>query len=226
MELVKTLSSSLSKSIRESILTMLANGSLRPGAPLDERKLAQEFGVSRTPVREAVVYLVARGFLTMDARAGIAAPKLSLRTLRELLELLGELEAVAARLAAKRANSEERALLQQTLAACEAAEATVDIEGYEAANTAFHGVIYTACRNDSLVDQVKSIRFRCLGYTRGRFESPGRMLRSLSEHKAIGNAICNSDEFAAHLAMMEHISIGGREFSEFVSGLSPDLIAV
>ncbi len=210
--------------VRHAILQDMASGALRPGEPLDEKRLCERFGVSRTPVREAFLQLVAQGFAVNEARSSVTIPKLSLQRLRNVLELIAELEATSARLAAKRATASERQLIQTTFEQCRQAARDGDATAYELANDAFHQSIYAASHNDLLDEQVRQMRTRVAGYTRNRFDSPGRIERSVDEHRAVALAIAAGDSTAASQAMFEHIAIGGKDFAEFVSGIPASLL--
>ena len=113
---------------------------------------------------------------------------------------------------------------EEALAACAQASARDDALAYRDANDHFHDLIYAACRNETLVDQIRALRTRCAAYTANRFDSPGRMQRSAREHTAITEALLRSDPAEAQAAMLVHISIGGSDFAEFVSGLPQDLL--
>jgi DNA-binding GntR family transcriptional regulator len=213
----------LTESIRLSVIKDLSSGVLLPGHPIDERALSEQYEVSRTPIREAILQLAAQGFVVVG-RSGASVPKLSIHMLRELLELLGELEATAAKFAARRMRPAEKQEIEQALADCVDAAKANDPLAYDAANTRFHELVYHAARNDSLIDQIRRLRTRSAGYTADRFESPGRMQRSLQDHAAIVAALLHGDPEQAHAAMLDHISIGGRDFAEFVSGLPAELL--
>ncbi len=212
--------------VRLAILEDLASGALRPGEPLDEKLLCERFGVSRTPVREAFLQLVAQGFAVNEARSSVTIPKLSLQRLRDILELIAELEATAARLAARRATAAERQAILASLEQGRRIAADGTARTYEVANDGFHRAIWSASHNELLEEQVRQMRTKTAGYTRNRFDSPGRMHRSVEEHQAVALAIANGDEAAAWQAMSEHIAIGGRDFAEFVSGIPASLLSV
>lgn len=214
----------LAESIRLSILQDVDSGVLGPGQPIDERRLSERFEVSRTPIREAILQLAAQGFVVMEPRSGASVPKLSIQALRELLELLGELEGAAAKFANRRIRPAEKAALEVALRQCNEAAARDDALAYREANDRFHDLIYAACRNEVLVAQIRALRTRCAAYTANRFDSPGRMLRSVQEHAAITESLLRGDPAQAQAAMLEHISIGGRDFAEFVSGLPKELL--
>ncbi|MBO9647991.1 MAG: GntR family transcriptional regulator [Variovorax sp.] len=216
----------LAESVRMSLIKDLSSGAMRPGQPIDEKLLCDRFQVSRTPIREAILHLAAQGFVVINPRSGATVPKLSLQMLRELLELLGELEGTAASFAARRSRPSERAELQSSVDECMKAAERGDSAAYAAANDRFHELVYDACRNGSLVEQIRALRTRCASYTANRFDFPGRMERSSREHEAVCKAILAMDPQAARDAMLEHISIGGKDFAEFVSGLPPDFVGL
>src|SRR5688572_24403654 len=93
---------SASESVRQQLEHDISNGALLPGDALDEEALAQRFGVSRTPVREALLQLSVRGLVSIAPRTGIYVSRLSIPELANLLELLAELEGACAKLATRR----------------------------------------------------------------------------------------------------------------------------
>lgn len=203
----------------------LLSGTLVPGTVLDERSLAEKFGVSRTPVREAVLHLAAQGMLNVVPRVGVVVPKLGIQELLALLEMLAEMEGACAKFAAKRMDAKERKALREALVACENAAATGNSKAYDNANKKFHQILYTGARNDWAARQVYSLRLRCASYQRSRFDLPGRFEQSLQEHREVVAAIESGDVEAARLAMVRHISVGGNDFAEFVSSLNQNLLA-
>ena len=213
----------LAAHIRQSVIEDLSLGTLRPGMALDEQLLCDRFQASRTPVREAMLQLAAEGFVTAGARSGVTIPKLSIARLRELLELLAEMEAAAAKFATRRLDAPGRDVLRVAFGRCEVA-AGGDPVGYRDANDRFHRAIYDAARNETLVQQIRGLRTRCAAYTQDRFESPGRIGRSLEEHRHLLAEIEGGDPARAHAAMLDHIAIGGRDFAEFVSRLPPSYV--
>ena len=211
----------LAAHIRQTVIDDLSQGALAPGMALDEQALCTRFQASRTPVREAMLQLAAEGFVTAGSRSGVVVPKLSIARLRELLELLAEMEAAAAKFATRRLDAPARAALRAAFKHCEVAAAAADPAAYHDANDHFHQAIYEAARNQMLAHQIRILRTRCAAYTQDRFESPGRIGRSLEEHRHLLVGIESGDPARGHAAMLEHISIGGRDFAEFVSRLPP-----
>ena len=216
---------SLSDIVRAEMERDLLSGRLAPGTVLDERSLADRFGVSRTPVREAVLFMAAQGLVNVIPRVGVVVPKLGIKELLGLLEMLAELEGVCAKFAAKRMDTTQREEFRAALKACRAAAKADDHKRYGDANARFHAAIYAGARNEWAAHQVKALRLRCAAYQQSRFDLPGRLLRSLDEHEKIASAIDSGDPEAARMAMQEHISVGGQDFAEFVSSLNPNLLA-
>lgn len=205
--------------IKAAIEAEIESGTLPPGALLDERTLAERFGVSRTPVREALQQLAAQNLVRIAPRVGVFVSRLSITQLRETLELLGELEAVAAKLAARRMDDEQRALLAVSMAQC--AEASNDNDGkrFAEANATFHDLIYSGSHNEYLAQQINGIRRLMQRYRPKIFLTPAQRQKALQDHQKLADAILHGDEVAAHDAMLQHAPVGTTGFSEFLSTL-------
>ncbi len=203
--------------IRRQLEDEINAGQLLPGDALDERELAQRFGVSRTPVREAVTQLAAQGLLTTAPRQGVYVARMSIQELLGLFELLAEIEGVCAKYCARRLTEALRSQLteihQNSLRFVE----TDDALGYSQSNVDFHEALYRGCRNAFLAEQLRSIRRRTQMYRQNSFLQPGRMRISYDDHQRVLDAILAGDEKAAQQQMIEHISVGGTGFAEFVS---------
>lgn len=215
---------SLAEGVRTRLEKDILGGVLVPGQALDERSLAEQFGVSRTPVRNAIAKLASQGLLRVVPRVGVVVPKLNIKELLSLLEMLVELEGICAKFAARRMDARERKALREAMLACEAAAASGDAKAYGAANGKFHAAIYDGCRNEWAAEQVRSLRLRCALYRRSRFDLPGAMAKSLQEHRTVFEAIERGDAEASRQAMAEHIAVGGKDLAEFVSLLEPELL--
>lgn len=212
---------SLSESARLRLEALINDGVLMPGDAIDELALAARFGVSRTPVREAVRELQLQGLVQVVPRHGTYVARMSVKSLLAMFELLAELEGICAKLAARRLDPAGRQRLEQAWQSCRVASERADPELYGNANLAFHEVIYLATNNRFLVEQVKQIRRRTQMYRRTAFQQVGRMATSLADHERIVSAVVQGDAEAAALAARTHIAIGGQGFAEFVSTL-PD----
>ena len=202
--------------IRNQLEEDFREGRLLPGQAIDEKALAKRFKSSRTPVREALLLLSAYGLINIQPRAGIFVRKLKPTELVAMMEALGELEAVLARLSTQRIDASKReellACLQQTQQAAELS----DVSGYIAANARLHDVIYRASGNPYLVAQTKLVRLRISGYRRHLFAAPGRLMQSLHEHRLVVESILAGRADEAYKTMRDHISAGGQAFADLL----------
>ncbi|WP_041527277.1 GntR family transcriptional regulator [Paracoccus aminophilus] len=185
------------------ILTAIDNGSFRPGDRLVESELAERFGVSRTPVREALQRLETQAMLKRDGRSLIVAT-LDHNQLAELYTVRSELEALAARLAARHATPEEIRVLK---AMVEDDHAIInDPQALARANRRFHHQIHLASHNRYLVQQLDLVHRSMALMAKTTLAAEGRGARALEEHKALVDAIATGDAQAAEAALRQHIS--------------------
>ncbi|HPU50622.1 MAG TPA: GntR family transcriptional regulator [Burkholderiaceae bacterium] len=207
---------SLQERIRHSLEAEILSGVRPPGSPIDEKALARDFSASRTPVREALLTLSARGLVQIVPRSGIHVRKASTAELVATLEALVELESVLARLAARRASPEQCKAMRKALARAGARALANDRKGYEAANAVLHEQIYHCAANPVLVEQARQVRGRLSAYRKRGFDQPGRLAVSDREHAAIVSAICEGHDAEAAEAMRLHISVGGEAMMALV----------
>ncbi len=185
------------------ILEAIDTGLYKPGDRLVESELAERFGVSRTPIREALQRLETQSLLTRDGRSLIVA-SLDHNQLAELYCVRSELEGLAARLAARHATQEEVRLLRAMVE--EDRQLVDDPPALSRANKRFHRQIHLASHNRYLVQQLDLVHrsMALLANTSISFE--GRGVQTIAEHDAIVEAIAASDRDAAYLALKDHIS--------------------
>lgn len=207
---------SLQELIRSQLENDYREGHLLPGQAIDEKALATRFKSSRTPVREALLWLSAHGLIDIQPRAGIFVRKLKPSELVAMMEALGELEAVLARLSTQRMDVQKRHELMLCLEQTQGAAEANNMPAYIAANARLHEVIYRASGNPYLVSQTKSVRLRISGYRRQLFAAPGRLLQSQQEHKLVVEAILAGHPNEAYEHMRAHISAGGRAFADLI----------
>lgn len=131
-----------SEILREAIEEMIAVGTLRPGHHLDETELAKQFGVSRTPIREALIQLASMGIIVMRPRRGAVVAETGPQQLIEMFEVMAEFEAMCGRLAARRMSATEHSALLAAHQACKEARDAADPDQYFYMNEAFHEQIY------------------------------------------------------------------------------------
>ena len=199
------------------ILEAIDTGLYKPGDRLVESELAERFGVSRTPIREALQRLETQSLLTRDGRSLIVA-SLDHNQLAELYVVRGELEGLAARLAAKHATPEEVRLLRDMYERDKALES--DPEALARANRRFHRQIHLASHNRFLVQQLDLVHRSMALLATTSIAAEGRGADTLREHGTIVAAIEAGDGDAAYRALCDHIS------KAFVTRLKLDADAV
>lgn len=209
----------LSDKIRLALEAEITAGRLVAGSRIDEQSLMDQFEVSRTPAREAIQQLITAGLVTSVPRQGAVVASLSVAEYVAMLEILMELEGLAARLSARRMPAVQRRQLEQADAACRKAAAKDDPELYGRANHEFHEIIYDGSLNDMLARQLRSMRLRMRHPQRALFDRPGRIRNSLAEHGIVLQAILNGDEEAAYRAMTGHISSGGNVYADAIASM-------
>ena len=201
LESYKPLRELVLEAIREAIM----NGSLKPRERLMEIQLAEELGVSRTPVREALRKLELEGFIVMVPRKGAYVADLSLKDIADVFEIRAALEGLAAGLAAERITDEELEYRERHLVEKGDAISQNDMERLVAIDTDFHEAIYRASRNERLFVIINNLREQIQRFRATSLAYPGRMKQSLEEHRIIVEAIQSRDVQGARQAAQEHI---------------------
>ena len=207
--------------LRERIEEDVATGALPPGTRLDEAELATRFGVSRTPIREALFQLASVGILEIRPRRGAIVPELSLRQIVEMFEVMAELEAMCGRLAARRMSEPEHRELVRAHEACEAARNVEDSDGYYYQNEIFHHVIYAGSHNAFLAELVSQQHRRLRPYRRLQLRVRGRIANSYNEHKKVVEAILAGDSELSAESLRTHVLVQGERFADMVALLQP-----
>ena len=185
------------------VLDAIDRGDYRPGDRLVESELAERFGVSRTPIREALQRLETQPVVARDGRSLIVAT-LDHNQLAELYTVRTELEALAARLAARHATREEARVLGQMV--IEDRRIIDDPQALSRANRRFHHQIHLASHNRYLVQQLDIVHRTMALMARTSLAAEGRGEKSLAEHQTIVDAIAAGDAEAAEAALRTHIS--------------------
>lgn len=195
------------------ILEAIDMGEYKPGDRLVESDLAERFGVSRTPIREALQRLETQSLLARDGRSLIVA-SLDHNQMGELYVVRRELEGLAARLAARHANAEEIAVLKDMVQADDAL--VDDPPALARANRRFHKQVHLASHNRYLVQQLDLVHRTMALMATTSLAAKGRGEIAQAEHKEIVAAIAARDEAGAEQALMDHISVA------FVTRLKQD----
>ncbi|GAA5234319.1 GntR family transcriptional regulator [Verticiella sediminum] len=214
----------LGDQVLTQLRTEIQNGTLPVGARLDEQSIAQRFQVSRTPAREALRGLAALGLVQTLPRQGAIVRGLSAREYVAMVEILTELEGLAARLATRRMTLAERQALTPVHARVQDAARRDDVQDYAKANADFHQAIYAGSRNEILGRQIRDMRHR-MGALANPFLRPGRLQQSCREHASVLAAIQAGDEAGAYAAMVEHITAGGSIYADLVAAMPAELAA-
>ena len=195
-------------------------GVLKPGDRLDERQLGLRFGLSRTPIREALVQLGAIGLAISGPRRGTVVAEVTLAELIEMFEVMVELEALCARLAARRMTPAQIARLEARHSAAQPLAEAGDHDGYYLANVQFHEALYAGARNAFLERQTLWLSRRLSPYRRLQLRRPGRLATSNREHAQIIDAVSRADPEAAARVMRQHVTVQGTGLVDLFAMLS------
>ena len=209
-----------SAKIRDSLEQRIIEGEMGIGKRLDEAELSLQYGVSRTPVREALQRLAESGLAEHIPRRGtfVRAPGLS--ELVEMFEVMTELECMAVRLAIRRANTVDIDVLTESNEACRAAFKADDTKRYYELNAAVHGQIYKMSGNGFLASEAQRLHDRLRPFRRLQLRVRGRMGESMDEHDLILASIRDGDVQKAVDTMRSHITVLGERFNDLVSGFN------
>lgn len=208
-----------SETLREQIEEMIAVGRLAPGQHLDETVLAEEFGVSRTPIREALIQLASMGIIVMRPRRGAIVAEIGPQQLIEMFEVMAEFEAMCGRLAARRMSAAEHATLMASHLACKQARDSSDTDAYFYKNEAFHEQIYAGSHNTFLAEQARALHRRLRPYRRLQLRVRDRLKTSFDEHDGVVNAIIAGNSELTVELLRQHIMIQGQRFADLVASL-------
>ena len=188
----------------DRILPTLDPKTLSPGEPLAEKALAEQFGVSRTPVREALHRLEQSNLAERGSRRAFFVREMKAEDLAELFEAVGEVESALAALAAHRLTEVERKTLMAIL---EEGRACDDPEAYSGINKYFHNTIKAGARNSALAATLEDLNLRTMAWRAANFhENTNRPATSRVEHQAITEAILAQDAEATRSLMRSHVA--------------------
>jgi DNA-binding GntR family transcriptional regulator len=215
-------SSTRAEEIRQLLADEIVRGRLPPGLPLEEIELARKFGVSRTPVREAIRQLEATGLAEARPRRGAVVAGVTRERLEEMFLVMLELEALCAREAARSMKPDERTALAAIHADGETLAEAGDPDAYARYNLMFHDAIYIGTHNTYLAELTTTVRKRLAPFRRVQFFGAGRIAFSQVEHGKVVDAIARGADDEAAEAMRAHI----RVVREAYETLVPDFGAV
>ncbi len=203
---------SLSKVVSEQIRSRILDGKLRPGERLVEDRLSAELGVSRVPVREALRVLSTEGLVRLEPNRGASVADVSAETVADLVEVRTLLEALNARLAARRHDPEIVAALQDTLKRGNAAAQSASPDQLARLNGEFHERLAEASHNSVLSDIMRSLRERTsLAFA---INGRARAREDWKEHAGILAAVIDGDEELAALLASRHVQNAAAAFAK------------
>lgn len=207
--------------IAEAIEGLIFNGEFSDGDRLDEIRLAEKFGVSRTPIREAFQRLSLSGLVEAIPRRGVFVRQPGLVELLEMFEVMAEFEGICGRLAAVRITNDALEALQDANAACQTAVQAGDADAYYRENERFHHIIYRQSGNAFLEVEASRLHRRLKPFRRMQLQLRGRLAQSMSEHEAIVQALTNAGAEDAGRLLREHVAVQGEKFHHLMSSLKP-----
>lgn len=199
----------LYQEVAERLRQRIFSHELQPGTWVDEQALADHYGISRTPLREALKVLASEGLVTLKPRRGCYVTEISEQDLDEIFSVMELLEGRCAHDAALKAGEAQLGELEKIHARLEAAGAAHDIDGFFEANQAFHHKLQEIAGNRWLLNVIGDLRKVIKLSRHHSLFSDGRLQQSLTEHRAILGALVARDTEAAEQRMRAHIR-GGR----------------
>ncbi|MGO5165004.1 MULTISPECIES: GntR family transcriptional regulator [unclassified Candidatus Paralachnospira] len=205
--------------LRRAIL----RGELVPGQRLMEIRLADQMGVSRTPVREAIRKLELEGLVVMVPRKGAEVAHISGKNLRDVLEVRRALEELAGELACERMSAEDFKKLEQANLKFASVLDSDDITVLGQADEEFHGLIYQATDNDRLVQMVNHLREQMYRYRIEHLKNKSQRTILLQEHQDIMRALAARDVEAVRRAIRAHINKQEAQIAKMIKEQSNDL---
>ncbi|PQO22966.1 GntR family transcriptional regulator [Rhodobacteraceae bacterium WD3A24] len=203
LNILKTVS--LTSALERQLEDLILSGKLPPGARLNEIQLAERFGTSRGPVREATRSLEAKGLVEVIRNRGVFVRQLNLDEAGEIYDLRATLFAMAGRLVAPRMTGKLAAHLEALVQKMEGAARDNDLAAYYPLNLEFHEAILKASGNKTLIrEYTRFVNKMHLFRVKSLFED-GALVISNSEHRAIVEALEAGEPDHAHLTLLRHV---------------------
>ncbi|MFM1807264.1 MAG: hypothetical protein RL212_1523 [Pseudomonadota bacterium] len=198
----------LYEEVAERLRTSIFSHELEPGAWIDEQSIAIQYGISRTPMREAIKILAAEGLITMKMRRGAYVTEVSKSDLNQIFTVLALLEGQACRDVATRASEGQLEALDSIHLKLERAAADRDLEQFFTINQQFHDKIQEVCANPWMQRVIDDLRKVLKLQRRDSLSKRGRMESSLLEHRKILSALLARDADLSEKLMKEHLLQG------------------
>ena len=208
-----------SETIFDDVERLILDGTFADGDRLDEVQLATRFSVSRTPIREAFQRLAVSGLVEHIPRRGVFVRHPGAVELIEMFEVMAELEATCARLAALRIEEDALHALRAANDRCQDAVSKGDSNRFYDENETFHHLIYHNAGNSFLEGECRRLHNRLKPFRRMQLRAPGRLKQSMAEHEAILEHLTARDGLAAAAAIRDHVSVQGEKFHYLMTTL-------
>ena len=205
--------------IAEELQELIFANNFTDGERLDENRLAEMFGVSRTPMREALKNLAMAGIVEQIPNRGMFVRYPNPIELLEMFEVMSEFEALCGKLATKRISEEALEALNASNIKCQEAINKSDPDRYYDENELFHQIIYKQSGNAFLEQEALRLQKRLQPFRRIQLRFRGRIQQSMLEHEKIVKALSGGDSLAAEITLREHVAIQGEKFYQLVASL-------
>lgn len=197
---------SLRDQVYQELRRAILSGPISPGSVLVQEQLAEQLGISRTPVRDALDRLANEGLVLRRNGGRMQVAPLSLNELREKYEVRQVLEGLALRLAAQQLDESAMAKLERLVQTMRAAAEAHEHQRVTEAGNEFHDIIIAACGNQYLIQLLTSLNDSIRRYRQFAADLPGRATENIREHEQIYLAIAGGDFELARQHMEQHIA--------------------
>jgi DNA-binding GntR family transcriptional regulator len=209
-----------SDQVRRQIAEKIISGEFGPGEELDEKRLAETFNVSRTPVREALRQLAASELVEWRPHQTAIVAKITPSRMVEMFEMMAELEGFCGRLAARRMTQAEHAELLAIHKQFEPYVKSGNKEGYHAMNKTLHRAIYKGSHNRYLAEQASALYDRIAPYRAFQLRRPDALRLASLEHEQIIQAIVSGNGDEAFRLLVDHVSLNNELFTDLIAALN------
>ncbi|MDR3580421.1 MAG: GntR family transcriptional regulator [Oryzomonas sp.] len=200
----------LREKILENIRDAIISGAIKAGSKVSEPDLAERYGISRTPIREAFRQLESEGYLTVIPRRGAVVSEFSEKDVEEFYAIKSILEGYAARRACEKLTAKELDRLQTINDRLAELASHNDIKAFFKSHNDFHDVFIKAADNEKLRELIKSLVTRFQRLRLMSISLPGRMEISVQEHEKIIEAFRRKDDDAAEMLVRKNAEYGGK----------------
>ncbi len=210
-----TIADRVSRQLAEEIIS----GAIPPGQKLEEQQLAEKFGVSRSPIRDALRQLGGTGLVDVKPNRTVTVINLQVDQIHDMYEALGEMEALCAAYCARRMTVVERKQLESLHQESEGAARKKNKKTYSELNDRFHNMLHRGSHNKTLCSLADELRRRLAPFRRPIFfHGPKRLVASWEEHDKLVDAIMASDPERAHEAMANHLVNSSLNVISYIEG--------